>query len=92
MQKDPYITCFEDEYGSIQTREQPCWTDAHMLYEFIPLISEHNETQQSVLALKNQWLTKNCWTQIVTSFLVMPVVDLQFWIEGYTFVMCHQVI
>ena len=54
-------------------------TVAHMLYEFLPLIDEHNEACQSALALEKCWLTKNCWFQITTTFLGMSVVDVQRW-------------
>ena len=51
MHVDPYISHFEDEYGNVQEKELPRPTVAHMLYEFLPLIDEHNKAQQSVFAL-----------------------------------------
>ena len=54
-------------------------TVAHMLYEFLPLIDEHNKARQNALAVEKHWLTKNCWTRILTTFLGMSVVDLQRW-------------
>ena len=79
MHVDPYIFRFEDEYGNVQEKELPHPTVAHMLYEFLPLIDEHNKARQNALALEKHWLTKNCWTRILTTFLGMSVVDLQRW-------------
>ena len=79
MHTDPYISRFEDEYGNVQEKELPRPTVAHMLYEFLPLIDEHNKARQNALALEKHWLTKKCWTRILTTFLGMSVVDLQRW-------------
>ena len=49
-----------------------------MLYD-IPLIDEHNKSRQNLLALKKQWLTKNCWSRILTTFLGMSLVDIHRW-------------
>lgn len=50
-----------------------------MLYEFLPLIDEHNKARQSMLALEKVWLTQNCWFRVLTTFIGMAVVDLQRW-------------
>jgi hypothetical protein len=68
MHVDPYIPRFEDEYGNVQEKELPRPTVAHMLHEFLPLIDEHNKARQNTLALEKHWLTKNCWTRILTTF------------------------
>ncbi len=52
---------------------------AHMLYEFLPLIVEHNMAWQNSLALEKCWMTKNCWNWIITALLSMAVVDVQCW-------------
>jgi hypothetical protein len=62
-----------------QEKELPHPTVAHMLYGFLPLIDENNKARQNSLALEMHWLTKNCWTRILTTFLGMSVVDLQRW-------------
>ena len=41
-----YISRFEDEYGNVQEKELPRPAQAHMLYEFLPLIDEHNKARQ----------------------------------------------
>jgi hypothetical protein len=79
MHKEAYISRFEDEYGNVQEKELPRPAVAHFLYEFLPLIDEHNKARQSALALEKKWLTKNPWTRILTTFLGMAVVDLQRW-------------
>ena len=60
MHEKPYVSKFEDEYGNVQTKELARPTIAHMLYEFLPLIDEHNKARQNLLALEKCWLTKNC--------------------------------
>ena len=79
MHKQPYISRFEDEYGNVQEKELSHPTVEHMLYEFLPLIDEHNKAHQSALALEKCWLTKNCWFRIMTTFIGMSVVDVQRW-------------
>ena len=49
MHTDPLTWCFEDEYGNVQEKELPCPPVAHMLYEFLPLIDEHNTARQNAL-------------------------------------------
>jgi len=53
VHKDPYISWLEDEYGHVQEKESPRPTVAYMLYEFLPLVDEHNTARQNSLALKN---------------------------------------
>ena len=74
-----YMSKFEDEMGCVQAKELARPQVAHMLYEFLPLIDEHNKARQSCLALEECWLTKNCWMRLMTTFTGMAVVDLQRW-------------
>lgn len=60
-----------------EEKELPRPTIAHMLYEFLPLIDEHNKARQNALALEKVWLTKDPWFRIMTTLLGMAVVDLQ---------------
>ena len=69
----------EDDFGNVQEKELPRPTVAHMLYEFLPLIDEHNKARQNALALEKCWLTKNCWVWLLTTFLGMAVIDLLWW-------------
>ena len=74
-----YRSKFEDEYGNVVVKELPRPTVAHLLYEFLPLIDEHNKARQNVLALERQWLTQDCWFRLLTTFVGMAVVDVQRW-------------
>ena len=74
--EEPYLSCYEDNFGNVQEKELPCPTLAYMLYEFLLLIDEHNTAHQNILSLEKCWLTKNCWVQILTTFLGMAVIDL----------------
>ena len=49
---------------------------AHMLYEFLPLIDEHNKARQNSLALEKCWMTKSCWKRIIT---IRPSLVWQLW-------------
>jgi len=48
----------------------------HFLYEYAPLIDEHNKARQSVLALEQRWLTKDPWFRSVITLLGMSIVDM----------------
>ena len=65
--------------GNVQEKELPRPTVAHMLYDFLPLIDEHNKACQNELALEKCWLTKNCWVQLLARFLGMAIIDLLWW-------------
>jgi hypothetical protein len=79
MHEHPYLSRYEDDFGNVQEKELPRPTVAHMLYEFLPLIDEHNKARQNSLALEKCWLTKNCWVRLLTTFLGMAVIDLLRW-------------
>jgi hypothetical protein len=80
MHEQAYLSRYEDEYGIVQQKELPRPAVAHFLYEFLPLIDEHNKARQSALALEKKWLTKCPWTRILTTLLLgMAIVDLQRW-------------
>jgi hypothetical protein len=50
--EDAYVLRFEDEYGNVQKKELPVPTVAHSLYNFLPLIDEHNKAHQNALAIE----------------------------------------
>jgi hypothetical protein len=71
-----YTTHFEDEFGIVSTKQisQP-----HLLewvYDFLPLINEHNRQQQNILNLERKWPTKCCWFRLLVTIVGMSVVDL----------------
>ena len=74
-----YTSKFEDGYGNTSSKQLPRPAVAHLLYDFLPLIDEHNKTRQNALALERKWPTKNCWFRLITTFVGMAVVDLQRW-------------
>ena len=47
-----YTSHFEDDYGNATEKQLPRPTVAHFLFEFLPLIDEHNKARQNVLALE----------------------------------------
>lgn len=74
-----YQSKFPDGYGNTDSRSYPRPSIAHFLYEFLPLIDEHNKARQNILALELKWPTKCCWFRLMTTFIGMAVVDVQRW-------------
>jgi hypothetical protein len=74
--KMKYISKFEDEWGHTGSRMLDRPKIVHFLYEYLPLIDEHNKQRQSLLALEKRWLTKDYWFRLLTTLLGMAVVDL----------------
>ncbi len=77
--EENYYSKFENEYGHVEVKELPRPAIAHMLYEFLPLIDEHNRQRQGILSLERKWPTKCCWMRIITTLIGMTVVDIQRW-------------
>jgi hypothetical protein len=71
-----YESKFEDEWGNNNFREIDRPDIVHFLYEYLPLIDEHNKQRQSLLALEKRWLTKNVWFRILCTIVGMSVVDM----------------
>ena len=71
-----YESKYEDAWGNtgykLINRPEIC----HFLYEYLPLIDEHNKQRQSLLALEKRWLTKNVWFRLVTTILGQSTVDM----------------
>jgi hypothetical protein len=74
-----YLTHFEDEFGNVQFKEIERPSVAHFLFEYLPLIDEHNKQRQSILNLERCWLTKDPWFRLLTTVLGMSVVDCHRW-------------
>ena len=74
-----YRSKFPDGFGNTDSRSYPRPSVAHFLYEFLPLIDEHNKARQNLLALEMKWPTKCCWFRLMTTFIGMAVVDVQRW-------------
>ena len=74
-----YYSSFEDAFGNVGTKELARPAIAHMLYEFLPLIDEHNKARQSALALEKCWPTKSGWFRVLTTLVGMAAIDLLRW-------------
>jgi len=71
-----YEAKFEDDWGNTSFREIPRPDVLHVLYEYVPLIDEHNKSRQSILALEKRWQTRNPWFRLITTIVGMSVVDM----------------
>jgi hypothetical protein len=71
-----YESKFEDEWGNTNFRELDRPQIVHFLYEYLPLIDEHNKQRQSILALEKRWLTKDPWFRLLCTVVGMSVVDM----------------
>ena len=56
-----YRSKFDDGHGNVQSKFLARPAIAHMLFEFLPLIDEHNKARKSHLALERRWQTTSCW-------------------------------
>jgi hypothetical protein len=72
-----YRSAFEDDFGNVDYKFLPRPQLAHFIFEYIPLIDEHNTQRQAVLGLERKWPTKCCWTRLVVTMVGMSVVDMQ---------------
>ena len=72
-----YRSNFEDNFGVVTFKELSRPHIAHFLYDYLPLIDEHNKQRQSILNLERCWLTNDCWMRLVTTIVGMSVVDFQ---------------
>jgi hypothetical protein len=70
-----YESKFEDEWGITNFREYDRPEIVHFLYEYLPLIDEHNKQRQSILCLEKRWLTQDPWFRLLTTIVGMSVVD-----------------
>jgi hypothetical protein len=67
---------FEDEWGNTEYKELNRPMLAHFLYEYLPLIDEHNKQRQAILSLETRWLTKCPWIHLLCTILGMSTVDM----------------
>ena len=71
-----YESKYEDAWGNtaikLIDRPELC----HFLYEFLPLIDEHNKQRQALLALEKRWLTKSPWFRLICTILGQSTVDM----------------
>jgi hypothetical protein len=67
---------FEDDYGNVGCKEIQRPIIAHLLYNYLPLIDEHNKQHQGILGLERKWPTRQCWFRLLTTLVGMSVVDM----------------
>lgn len=71
-----YTSYFEDEFGNVGCKEILRPRIASMLYDYLPLIDEHNKQRQSILGLERKWPTRHCWFRLLTTLVGMCVIDM----------------
>jgi hypothetical protein len=79
-----YESNFEDEFRNVSSKFLPRLQISHFLYEYLPLIDEHNKQRQLVLGLEWKWPTQCCWTRLIVTLTGMCVVDMHrlYWSEN----------
>ena len=70
-----YQSKFENEWGEVDFKEIDRPIILHLIYEFLPLIDEHNKQRQSILQLEKLWPTRNGFYRLTTTLLGQSVVD-----------------
>jgi hypothetical protein len=71
-----YKSSYEDEFGHCTYKELPRPCLVEFLFEYLPLVDEHNRQRQSILGIEKCWPTKSCWFRLLTTIVGMCVVDL----------------
>ena len=70
---------YEDEYGNVCFKEINRPEVIHFLYEFLPIIDEHNKQRQSILCLERKWATRDCWFRLLTTMVGFSIVNMHRW-------------
>ncbi len=71
-----HMSYFENDYGNVGSKEINHPKLAHLLYEYRPLIDEHNKQRKKNLGLERKWPTCNCWVHLMTTLMGMCIVDM----------------
>jgi len=71
-----YMSYFEDDFRNVSSKEVSHLKLAHLIYDYLPLINEHNKQRQKILGLERKWPTRSCWFRLLTTLLGMCVVDM----------------
>jgi hypothetical protein len=58
------MSYFEDDFGNVGSKEVKCPELAHIVYDYLHLIDEHNKQRQRILGLERKWPTRNCWFRL----------------------------
>ena len=79
LHEDKYVSHFGNDFGNVNAKEINRPYVSNFLYEYLPLISEHNKQQQNLLNLEKNCTTKDCWFRLLTTIVGMSVVDMHRW-------------
>ena len=79
VQDKKYLSHFEDDFGNVTYKELNRPHICHFIYEFVPLIDEHNKQRQNLLNMKMKWCTKDCWLRLLATLVRIIVVDFHSW-------------
>jgi hypothetical protein len=71
-----HMSYFEDDFGNVGSKEVNWPKLAHLIYDYLPLIDEHNKQRQKILGLERKWPTRNCWFRFLTTLMGMCIVDM----------------
>jgi hypothetical protein len=71
-----YQSNFEDEFGNMDLKMLPRPQVCHFLYEYLPLIDEHNKHHQYVFHLEKKWRTKDCWFCLLVTLTGICVANM----------------
>jgi hypothetical protein len=71
-----YQSNFEDEFGNVDFKMLPRPQLCHFLYEYLPLIDEHNKQHQYVLHLEKKCPTKDCWFRLLVTLTGMCIINM----------------
>jgi hypothetical protein len=71
-----YEAKYEDDWGNTSVRMLDRPKIADFLYQYLPLIDEHNKQRQNLLGLERRWPSKDCWFWLLTTIIGMSVVDM----------------
>ena len=74
-----YMSHYEDAFGNVVHKAINRPAICHFLYEYLPLIDEHNKQRHNLLNLERCWCTKDPWMRLLTTTLGICIVDMHRW-------------
>ena len=70
-----YRSQLKGEFGGVGRKDIPQPELADFLYQYLPLIDEHDKQHQSILNLKQCWPTRNPWFALLTTLTCLYLLD-----------------
>jgi hypothetical protein len=71
-----YMSYFKDDFSNVGSKKVSHPKFAHLIYDNLPLIDEHNKQRQKILGLERKRPTRNCWFWLLTTVISMIIVDV----------------